>query len=198
MLSYLIGTLAEKSPTEATVEVGGIGFTAQISATTFAQLPDVDHRVKLFVHLHIREEALVLYGFATEEERAVFKLLLSVSGVGPKMAQTILSGMDVALLREAIISNNLAALAGIAGVGRKTAERIVLELRDKILKLDLKAAPIAVQTDMQQARSDAYSALLALGFAKPMAEKAVRAAIAEMPNAKTEDLIRLALKHIQK
>ncbi|MCS7012714.1 MAG: Holliday junction branch migration protein RuvA [Chloroherpetonaceae bacterium] len=198
MLAYLIGTLVEKSPTEATVEVGDLGFSVQISATTYAQLPDLNQRVKLFVHLFFREETFVLYGFASEEERLIFKLLLGVSGIGPKMAQTILSGIEVPLLREAIIGNNLSALTGIAGVGRKTAERIVLELRDKMLKLDLKATPVAVQTDLQQARNDAYSALLALGFAKPSAEKALRAAIAEKPNAKTDELIRLALRHIQK
>lgn len=171
MIAYLIGTLTDKSPTEATVEVGGIGFSAMISANTYAELPEIDNAVKLLTYLYVREDALLLYGFAREEERAAFKMLLGVGGVGPKMAQTILSGMDVGALREAIIGNNLAALTRISGVGKKTAERIVLELRDKFAKLDLKPAPTSVQSDLQQARSDAYSALLALGFAKPVAEK---------------------------
>lgn len=198
MIAYLIGTLTDKSPTEATVEVGGIGFSAIISANTYAELPEIDNAVKLLTYLYVREDALLLYGFAREEERAVFKMLLGVGGVGPKMAQTILSGMDVGALREAIIGNNLAALTRISGVGKKTAERIVLELRDKLTKLDLKPTQMSLQSDLQQARSDAYSALLALGFAKPIAEKAMRAAIAEHPNAKTDELVRLALKHAQK
>lgn len=198
MIAYLIGTLTDKSPTEVTMEVGGIGFSASISANTYAELPELNQTVKLLTYLYVRDDAFQLYGFAREEERVIFKLLISVGGVGPKMAQTILSGMDVGALREAIIGNHLAALTRISGVGRKTAERIILELRDKLTKLDLRPTPIGVQSDLQQARSDAYSALLALGFAKPVAEKAMRAAIAEAPNAKTDELVRLALKYAQK
>ncbi len=198
MIAYLIGTLIEKSPIEATIEVGGVGFTAYISANTYAELPEPQSEVKLFTYLYLREDALLLYGFMREEERAIFKMLLSVGGVGPKMAQTILSGMDVGTLREAIISANLAALTHIPGVGKKTAERILVELRDKLSKLELKPVAVGSQSDVQQARSDAYSALLALGFSKPVAEKAMRAAIAEAPHAKTDELLRLALKHAQK
>ncbi len=198
MIAYLIGTLIEKSPIEATIEVGGIGFTAHISANTYAALPEPQSEVKLFTYLYMREEALLLYGFMREEERAIFKMLLGVGGVGPKMAQTILSGMDVGTLREAIISSNLVALTHIPGVGKKTAERILIELRDKLAKLELKPVVAGTQPEVQQARSDAYSALLALGFSKPIAEKAMRAAIAEAPHAKTDELLRLALKHAQK
>jgi Holliday junction DNA helicase RuvA len=198
MIAYLIGTLIEKSPIEATIEVGGVGFTAHISANTYAELPEPQSEVKLFTYLYLREDALLLYGFMREEERAIFKMLLSVGGVGPKMAQTILSGMDVGTLREAIISANLAALTHIPGVGKKTAERILVELRDKLSKLELKPVAVGSQSDVQQARSDAYSALLALGFSKHVAEKAMRAAIAEAPHAKTDELLRLALKHAQK
>jgi Holliday junction DNA helicase RuvA len=198
MIAYLIGTLIEKSPIEATIEVGGIGFTAHISANTYAALPEPQSEVKLFTYLYMREEALLLYGFMREEERAIFKMLLGVGGVGPKMAQTILSGMDVGTLREAIISSNLVALTHIPGVGKKTAERILIELRDKLAKLELKPVVAGTQSEVQQARSDAYSALLALGFSKPIAEKAMRAAIAEAPHAKTDELLRLALKHAQK
>ncbi len=198
MIAYLIGTLIEKSPIEATIEVGGIGFTAHISANTYAELPEPQSEVKLFTYLYMREELLLLYGFMREEERAIFKMLLGVGGVGPKMAQTILSGMDVGTLREAIISSNLVALTHIPGVGKKTAERILIELRDKLAKLELKPVVVGAQSEVQQARSDAYSALLALGFSKPIAEKAMRAAIAEAPSAKTDELLRLALKHAQK
>jgi holliday junction DNA helicase RuvA len=199
MYAYLTGTLTEKSPLDAVIETGGVGYALNISASTFQLLPALGTTTKIFTYLHVREDALILFGFFTEEERQVFKLLLSVSGVGPKMAQTILSGMTATELRETIISNNLRALTAISGVGKKTAERIALDLRDKITKLDLKTSAIAleVKTENQQARSDAYAALVALGYAKPVAEKALRAAIQESPAAKTDVLIRLALKNIQ-
>ncbi len=198
MLAYLIGTLTEKSPVEVVVDVGGIGYAVSITATTHQQLPALGEKVKLFTYLHLREDAISLYGFATDEERQVYKLLLSVSGVGPKMAQTILSGMSAGELREVIIANNLRALTNLSGVGKKTAERIMVDLRDKITKLDLKSSiEIPVQSDTQQARSDAYSALLALGYSRAVAEKALRAAIQESPNAKVDELIKLALRNTQ-
>ncbi|MFN3345466.1 MAG: Holliday junction branch migration protein RuvA [Chloroherpetonaceae bacterium] len=198
MLAYLIGTLAEKSPVEVVVDVGGVGYAVSITSSTHQQLPALGEKVKLFTYLHLREDAVSLYGFATEEERQVYKLLLSVSGVGPKMAQTILSGMNASELREAIIANNVRALTNLSGVGKKTAERIMVDLRDKITKLDLKSSvAIPAQSDAQQARSDAYSALLALGYSKAVAEKALRAAIAESPNAKVDELIKLALRNTQ-
>ncbi len=198
MLAYLIGTLAEKSPVEVVVDVSGVGYAVSITATTHQQLPALGEKVKLFTYLHLREDAVSLYGFATDEERQVYKLLLSVSGVGPKMAQTILSGMSAGELREVIIANNLRALTNLSGVGKKTAERIMVDLRDKITKLDLKSSiEIPVQSDAQQARSDAYSALLALGYSRAVAEKALRAAIQESPNAKVDELIKLALRNTQ-
>lgn len=198
MLAYLIGTLAEKSPVEVVIDVGGVGYSVSITTSTHQQLPALGEKVKLFTYLHLREDAVSLYGFATEEERQVYKLLLTVSGVGPKMAQTILSGMNAGELREAIIANNVRALTNLSGVGKKTAERIMVDLRDKITKLDLKSSiGIPLQSDTQQARSDAYSALLALGYSKAVAEKALRAAIAESPNAKVDELIKLALRNTQ-
>lgn len=199
MIAYLAGKLAEKSPLEVVVDVGGIGYAVSITAQSYEALPDGELPVKLFTYLHLREDIAQLYGFITEEERLVFKLLLSVSGVGPKMAQTILSGMDTMTLRETIVAGNSKALTNISGVGKKTADRIILELRDKITKLDLKTNLTSfVQTDAGQARSDAFSALLSLGYSKPVAEKAMRAAIAESPTAKTDELIRIALKQVQK
>ncbi|MFQ3598351.1 MAG: Holliday junction branch migration protein RuvA [Chloroherpetonaceae bacterium] len=198
MLAYLIGTLAEKSPVEVVIDVSGIGYAVSITTTTHQQLPALGEKVKLFTYLHLREDAVSLYGFASEEERQVYKLLLTVSGVGPKMAQSILSGMNAGELREAIIGNNIRALTNLSGVGKKTAERIMVDLRDKITKLDLKSSiALPVQSDAQQARSDAYSALLALGYSKPVAEKALRAAITESPNAKVDELIKLALRNTQ-
>ncbi len=198
MLAYLIGTLAEKSPIEVVIDVGGVGYAVSITATTHQQLPALGETVKLFTYLHLRDDTVSLYGFATDEERQVYKLLLTVSGVGPKMAQTILSGMSASELREAIIANDLRALISLSGVGKKTAERIIVELRDRIHKLNLNP-PIGVpaQSDLQQARSDAYSALLALGYSRSVAEKALRAAIQQSPSAKVDELIKLALRNTQ-
>ncbi|NTW50371.1 MAG: Holliday junction branch migration protein RuvA, partial [Chlorobiales bacterium] len=130
MLAYLVGKLVEKSPADAVLEVNGMGYLLSITATTHEQLPALGEQYKILSYLHVREDALQLFGFATEEERQFFKLLLTISGVGPKLAQTILSGMDATRLREAVISNNTKALTAISGVGKKTADRIVLELRD--------------------------------------------------------------------
>jgi holliday junction DNA helicase RuvA len=199
MFAYFIGLLTEKSPTDAVIELNGIGYSFSITASTFQVLPALGESAKLFTYLLVREDIMLLYGFATDEERQVFKLLISVSGVGPRMAQTILSGMAAGDLQENIISNKIHVLTTISGVGKKTAERIVLDLRDKITKLDLKSSGIGIdiKTVSQQTRSDAYSALLALGYARPQAEKALRGAISENPDAKTEELLRLALRQIQ-
>lgn len=199
MLAYLIGILAEKTPVEVVVDVGGVGYAVNITTSTHQLLPALGEKVKLFTYLYFRKDVVSLYGFATDEERQVYKLLLTVSGVGPKMAQTILSGMNASELREAIIANNVGALTNLSGVGKKTAERIMVDLRDKITKLDLQpSAAFALQSEAQQARSDAYSALLALGYSKSVAEKALRAALAQSPNAKVDELIKLALRNTQR
>jgi len=199
MLSYLSGTLAEKSSTEIVVEVNGAGYLLSISTTTYEKLPAEGERIKILTYLYVREDALQLYGFTTDEDREVFKLLIAISGVGPRLAQTILSGMSTAQLRQAVLSGNLNALTEIAGVGKKTAERIILELKDKIVKLSLKPdmSEVKVHSDKQQVRNDAYSALIALGFTKSAAEKAMRAAITERPDGSVDDLIRVALRQVQ-
>jgi holliday junction DNA helicase RuvA len=198
MLAYLVGKLVEKSPADAVLEVNGMGYLLSITATTHEQLPALGEQYKILSYLHVREDALQLFGFATEEERQFFKLLLTISGVGPKLAQTILSGMDATRLREAVISNNTKALTAISGVGKKTADRIVLELRDKVVKMDLKTESVFEgHSAQQQARSDAYSALLSLGFSRPAAEKAMRTVISELPNGSADELIRMALRYVQ-
>ncbi|ACF13063.1 Holliday junction DNA helicase RuvA [Chloroherpeton thalassium ATCC 35110] len=199
MLSYLSGTLIEKFSTEIVVEVNGVGYLLNISATTHEKLPAIGNQIKILTYLYVREDALQLYGFITTEDREVFKLLIAISGVGPKLAQTILSGMSTAQLRESVIAGDTKALTAIAGVGKKTAERIILELKDKLVKLDLKIdiKETAFRSDKQQVRNDAYSALISLGFTKSIAEKAMRAAIAEVPDGSVDDLIRVALRHVQ-
>jgi Holliday junction DNA helicase RuvA len=134
MIARLSGKLAVKSPTEIVIDVGGVAFALSVPLSTFERLPGAGETVSVFTHLHVREDLLQLYGFFAEEEREVFRILISVSGIGPKMAQGILSGLPVADLKAHIIAGNSHALTAIPGVGRKLAERLIVELRDKIAK----------------------------------------------------------------
>ncbi|MDX2129919.1 MAG: Holliday junction branch migration protein RuvA [Chloroherpetonaceae bacterium] len=198
MISSIKGIIEEKSQNEVVINIGALSLQLQISQTTFQSLPEVGETAKLVTYLHVREDALILFGFSGDEERALFKLLLSVSGVGPKMAQTILSGLNPIELRESIISANTHRLTGISGVGKKTAERIILELRDKITKLEIRSSLSVESTgSLSSARNDAFSALLSLGFTKHAAEKSLRLAISENPTASAEVLIRLSLRFAQ-
>ncbi len=185
-------------PTKITVETQGVGYEVLIPLSSFDQLPAVGHPVKVLTHLWIREDAHVLYGFMTEGEREMFRLLIhAVSGIGPKTALNILSGMNVTALRGAVSSGDVKALSQISGVGKKTAERIVVELKDKIgpegaweassVRHGLSAA--------DQKVNDAVLALVALGFKQPEAHEAVRAAQAVLGvEAGLEELMRASLK----
>jgi Holliday junction DNA helicase RuvA len=135
MISYLHGRLAEKSPTEVTVDVNGVAYAVHIPLSTFEALGEIGAEVKILTYLHFREDAMQLYGFATSAERDLFKLLISISGIGPKMAQGILSGISVNELKNFILHGNFNALMSIPGVGKKTAERLVVELRDRVGRL---------------------------------------------------------------
>jgi Holliday junction DNA helicase RuvA len=200
MIAYLNGTLASKDAGEAIIDIGGVGYSVTVPLSTYENLPAIGQTVRLLTYQHFREDLTQLFGFLTDEERQLFKLLISISGVGPKMAQNILSGITASSLRETIIAGNPRPITEISGVGKKTAERIIIELRDKITKLDLKMpmGKVTETSQSQQSRSDAFSALLSLGYTRAAAEKAMRAAIAEAPTAKVDDLIRIALKQIQK
>src|SRR5438874_3846347 len=145
MIGHLSGTVREKHPNQVIVEAGGVGYEVQIPISTYTSLPAEGAAVSLRIYTHVREDALALFGFATPEEKLVFERLISVSGIGPKLAITVLSGLPTAELIAAIRSNDLARLVRIPGVGKKTAERIVLELKDKLMAVDAggKAAPVA-------------------------------------------------------
>lgn len=197
MITLLRGTLLAKAPMEAVVDVGGVGYGVQIPLSTFEALGEKNAPVTLHTHLHVREDALVLYGFATEEERDTFRLLISVNGIGPKMAQGILSGIGVKDLKACIASGNIAMLTTVPGVGRKTGERLVMELREKIGRLELETRPSAGAGDEQsRIRSEALLALTSLGYTRQVAEKALRAAILEPGSPSTiEGLIKSALRH---
>ncbi|HWP82310.1 MAG TPA: Holliday junction branch migration protein RuvA [Bacteroidota bacterium] len=194
MIASLTGILKAKSPTEALVDVNGVGYSVNIPLSTFERLDGVNSTVTLFTYLHVREDALQLFGFASEEERYAFKLLISVNGIGPKIAQGILSGMSVSELRSNIASSNIGALISIPGVGRKTAERLVVELRDKIGKFEPALSTAAASP--AEARTEALLALTSLGYQRLTAEKAIRQALAETngTDLSLEELIKRALR----
>jgi Holliday junction DNA helicase RuvA len=197
MIASLTGRLRSKSPTDVLLDVGGVGYAVHIPVSTFAALGDVGSTVTLLTHLQVREDAMVLFGFATEEERSTFRLLLGVTGIGPKLAQNILSGIPAAELRSLIRSGNAAALTGIPGIGRKTADRIILDLRDKVAPGLESASGIDVAgATPASVRDEALQALLALGFPRAAAEKGLRSALqgADGASLTVEELLKRALK----
>jgi holliday junction DNA helicase RuvA len=198
MIASLTGILKSKSPTEVLVDVNGVGYSLSIPLSTYSKIGDVDTSIHLLTHLHVREDVMQLFGFATEAERQLFKQLISITGIGPKTAQGILSGISVADLQEYILSGNVSALTVVPGIGRKTAERLVMELRDKIGKAD-KGLESAVGSGDKNAeiRNEALLALTSLGYNRLAAEKAIRMALKDAGESKlgVEDLIKRALKH---
>ncbi|HXA43901.1 MAG TPA: Holliday junction branch migration protein RuvA [Candidatus Angelobacter sp.] len=198
MITFLRGKLVEALPTQAVVEVGGIGYEVLIPLSSYDKLPAPGQELKLLTQLIVREDAHILYGFATEGERDLFRLLVnSVSGIGPKTALNILSGMNAVAFRGAVASSDVKALSQISGVGKKTAERIVVELRDKIGAagaLEAASARHGLSPEDQKI-NDAVLALMALGFKQLEAHDAVRAAQAMLGvSATVEDLVRACLK----
>lgn len=200
MFSYLQGTLALKHPTQVVVDVGGIGYEVFIPLSTYSALPDQGQAVCILTHVHIREDAHLIYGFVTEEERSLFKLLLTVSGIGPKMALTVLSGLELTHLKGAIIHEDLAALTSISGIGRKTAERIIIELREKVL-LDEKSAQRKTSEKFSEGDAliqDTVLVLLSLGYKKQNAQEAIKKVLGSSGSKKlsVEELVRASLKVI--
>ena len=198
MITFLHGKLAEALPTQVVVDVNGVGYEVLIPLSSFDKLPQPGQPVKLLTQLVIREDAHVLYGFVTAAERDLFRLLVgSVSGIGPKTALNILSGMNATAFRGAVAGGDVKSLSQISGVGKKTAERIVVELRDKIGAagaLEAASAKHALSPEDQKT-SDATLALMALGFKQPEAHDAVRAAQTMLgPSATVEQLVRACLK----
>jgi len=191
----LRGTLVEKNPNQAILEVGGVGYDVTIPISTFSGLPDVGTETRLRIHTHVREDALALYGFLTADEKNLFEKLIAVSGIGPGLAIKVLSGMPAADLLHAIRRNEIEKLVRIPGVGKKTAERMVLELRDKLpapAGSEEAAAPSLSRLD-----EDVLSALLNLGSARPAAEAAVRKARAAGAPEEFEPLFRRALELVR-
>jgi len=206
MIAHLSGTLLSKQATSVIVEVAGVGYEVNIPLSTFYDLEEPGSNVQLRIYTHVREDALQLYGFKTARERELFLRLISVSGIGPKLGITLLSGMSADEMIASIRTNNLARLTLIPGVGRKTAERLVIELRDKVASLsspeleeELGAKPGTALPPTEDAiRSDALSALLNLGYQRNSAEKAITTAIGETVDPTVESILRHSLRKLAK
>ncbi len=197
MINFIKGILLEKQPPELVVEVQGIGYEVTASMNTFYDLPAIGQLVKIPTYLIIREDAHQLYGFRDPKERSLFKLLLKVSGVGPKMAITLLSSIDADAFVNCVHSNDIDALVRLPGIGKKTAERLILEMRDRLNDwtsgVNLKDRSMMSAT---QAEQDAVSALIALGYKHPEAKRAINSVMET--GLSSEALIRLALKYLAK
>lgn len=190
MIGYLHGKIISKKPTKLLIDVNGVGYIVNISISTFEKISDKDE-VSLFTYLSVREAAMDLFGFYSLAEKEMFELLISVSGIGPKSAQSILSGIQIENLKDALKSGNISRLISTPGIGRKTAERMVIELRDKVESL---AESIdGVSFGASTVRGDAITALINLGYNQKVAERMVRAITDKSPNISIEDLIKEAL-----
>lgn len=195
MYAYISGKLAEKQPTRAVLDVQGVGYELFISTSTFERLPETGEAVRLAAHFHVREDAALLYGFFSEREKQVFEVMLSVSGIGPKLALAALSVMRPGDLRTHVMQGEEALLTRIPGVGRKMAQRMILELRDRFSAMEWPESEAAADEPDRSARTDALAALESLGYARPAAEKALRKTLQQHPEAGTvEEMVRLALR----
>ena len=204
MIAHLSGTLLSKQATSVIVDVSGVGYEVTIPLSTFYDLEDLGSNVQLRIYTHVREDALQLYGFKTSRERELFLKIISVSGIGPKLGITLLSGMSADEMIASIRTNNLARLTLIPGVGRKTAERLIMELREKVADLssaqleeELGAKPEArAESTEDTVRADSLSALLNLGYQRSGAEKAIDAALSEGEDITVESVLRRSLKKL--
>jgi holliday junction DNA helicase RuvA len=198
MIGHLRGHLADKRPNQVLVDVHGVGYQVAIPLSTFYALGELHEEVTLLIHTHLREDSIALYGFLTAREKHFFELLLAASGVGPVLALKILSGMSVDELVPAIRAGDLIRLTRIPGVGKKTAERIVVELRDKLAAMELpEPAPVA-SGGRTQLESDVISALLNLGYDRRLAEKAVEEHAAGKSASSFEELLRATLQQLSR
>jgi Holliday junction DNA helicase RuvA len=195
MIARLRGTLVDKGPSRIVVDVGGVGYDVQIPLSTFYPLGEAGSNVELRVHTHVREDALALFGFATPLEHALFERLISINGVGPKLALAVLSGIEPAELIRAVRGQDVARLTKIPGVGKKTAERIGLELKDRLPDVP-EGRPGAPAEDDR--RNDLLSALMNLGYQRAGVEKALDRTLAEVPQGSFEQLLKAVLKTLSR
>ena len=198
MIAHLKGRLLEKQPNRIVVDVQGVGYDVHVPFSTFFDMAEAGSEIALRIHTHVREDALLLYGFATTLELQIFERLISVSGIGPKLALAVLSGIEPHELIVAIRQSNIARLTGIPGIGKKTAERIGLELKDKIVALEAREAPPTAEPAGDAMRHDVLSALVNLGYHRHIAERAADAAIKSQPASSFENTLKRALRELAK
>jgi len=193
MITHIQGKLTEKNPTDVVIDCNGVGYLLNISMHTYSQIPDTEN-LRLYTHLQVKEDSHTLFGFSSLAEREIFRLLISVSGIGASTARIMLSSLTPKQVREGIASENVALIQSVKGIGLKTAQRVIIELKDKVLKVyDIdEAAYIANNTN----KDEALSALEVLGFAKKQAEKVIDKIINNQPEANVETLIKEALKNL--
>ena len=193
MIHHLKGKLVEKNPTHVVIECGGVGYFVNISLHTFSKVTDAEN-IQLFTHLQIKEDSHTLFGFSEKSEREIFRLLLSVSGIGSSTARTMLSSMTPMQVRDAIATGNVTAIQSIKGIGVKTAQRVILDLKDKVLKIyDIdEVSTISNNTN----KDEALSALEVLGFVRKQSEKIVDKVLSQDASLSVEDIIKLSLKNL--
>lgn len=195
MITYLKGEITYKSPTNITVETGGVGYQVNISLHTYSQIEKLE-KIKILTYLHIKEDSHTLYGFANEAERSLFVHLISVSGIGPNTARVVLSSLSPEDARSAIIGENVTVFNKVKGIGPKTAKRIILDLKDKLIK-ESGDTPLTFTAVDNTIRDEALSALVSLGFNRIQVQKALNKVLKEQPGTNNvEDLIKLALKQL--
>lgn len=199
MIALLTGTIAYKSPDHIILDVHGVGYRVQIPFSTYYELPEEGGAASLHIHTSVREDAILLYGFRTRLEKSFFQLLISVSGIGPKLGRDILSNIHPGPLSQALAQSDLHKLSTIPGIGKKTAERLVLELKDKVSKLDMSSLPASqtYETPADDVTEDVISALLNLGYKEPIVRKAL-AGLEAGQDTSVEGLLKQALKVLMK
>lgn len=193
MITHIQGKLVEKNPTDVVIDCNGVGYLLNISLHTYSQIPNQDH-IKLYTHLQIKEDSHTLYGFSSLAEREIFRLLLSVSGIGASIARTMLSSLTPKQVREGIATGDVVLIQSIKGIGAKTAQRVIIDLKDKILKI-YDIDDVSVSRDNTN-KNEALSALEVLGFVKKQAERVVDKIMVSHPDATVESIIKLALKNL--
>jgi holliday junction DNA helicase RuvA len=199
VIAHLRGQILSKTPNAVVIDCGGVGYELAISVTTYTEIGDVGAEARLHVHTHVREDALLLFGFAEPTEKRLFEKLLTISGIGPKLAITVLSGISADRLVGAIRSGDHATLTKIPGIGKKTAERVVLELKDKLDDLaGFTAAGVMVRPSLGATAEDVLSALVNLGYPRPIAQKAVESAAKDAAvSGDFEKLFRAAMGEVR-
>ena len=193
MITHIQGKLTEKNPTHVVIECSGVGYLLNISLHTYSQIPDQES-LKLYTHLQVKEDSHTLYGFSSIAEREIFRLLISVSGIGSSIARTMLSSLTPKQVREGIASSDVALIQSIKGIGAKTAQRVIIDLKDKILKIyDIDEVSVSKGNT---SKDEALSALEVLGFVKKQAERVVDKIMIAQPDANVETIIKQALKNL--